>query len=229
MRYLHPVAASEKFIARGLYRFYENDVLLPKTEAWTRHRLAGGGILTRVDREHEFDGLTTLIEVLTDDDGRFQRLSVREWNTSPQADHKTCRVEYIFFEDYIQITRRVDEGAAQNTEVRFPQTTILDLTISAFRNVRFERMAKAAPDETVFTCLRPCWWTETLIETLELTRPDDIFGTINNLTPRYTKPPTIVYNASMDRYLGVDEHAIPLQYEDHQKKSLIVLTEYAHI
>src|SRR5688572_9147324 len=136
MRYLHPVAVSEKFIARGIYRFYNGDDLLPYSEAWTRHKVAGGGILTRIDRQ--MLGMTTLAEVLEDEVGQFERLHVREWNVSSPLAYRTLRANYIFFKDYVQISRQFDEGEAQQDEIHFsPDTTILGMPFTVYGSVEF--------------------------------------------------------------------------------------------
>jgi hypothetical protein len=193
--------------------------------------LAGGGILTRIDREGESEGLTTLAEILTNEAGQIERLNVREWNKSPQAEYQTLRADYVFFADYVQATRRINDTDTEHEEFHFsPQHTLIDLPITIFASLKFKQMTDDL--ETRFSFLRPIWWLKNshLIEVFENTpHPDFTFGEINDLTPLYSKTPTIVYYGTMNRFIGVDEHNIPLQCQDHENKTITVLTEYAHI
>jgi hypothetical protein len=227
MRYLHRVAESERFIAKGVYRSYEGDALLPGRESWTRHRLAGGGILTRIDCD--YSPKTILAEVLTDESGQIERLHVREWNTAPQATYHALRADYIFFSDYVQVTRRLDEAETDHHEVRFPPHTIINLPFTLYVSVKFKRMAEDL--ETNFSFLVPTWHgaKKDLVDIFQdVPRPDQgPFGDISRLTPRYSKIPTVVYYATLGRYVAVDEHDIPLQFQDGDE--ITILTEYAHI
>ncbi|GEM_PF-3406297 len=228
MRYLHPVAVSERFIAKGVYLDYEGDTLLPGRESWTRHALAGGGILTRIDSEGI--GSSVLAEILADETGHVERLHVREWNTDAQSAYHTLRADYIFFPDYVQISRRKDDAETDHAETYFsPLTTIINLPFCLYVSVKFKRMADDL--NTNFSFLIPTWRgaKDDLVDIFEnVPRPDGgPFADVSHLTPRYTKTPTIIYYATLGRYLGVDEHNIPLQCQDGDEITL--LTEYAHI
>jgi hypothetical protein len=222
MRYLHPVAVSEKFIAKGVYRFYQGETLLPKTETWTRHRLAGGGILTRIDREGEFEGLTTLIEVLTDESGQVERLNVREWNKSPQADYQTLRADYVFFADYIQASRRINDLDTEHEEFRLSADTIIDIPIIVFAGLKWKQLAEN--DSAQVPVLQPVWW--------EINKPLMILkvyvtSEVYPLNPEHLREKTILYRVASDQFVAINSHNIPVQCQNLEH--IINLTEYAHI
>jgi len=226
MRYLHRVAESERFIAKGIYRDYEGDILLPGQESWTRHRLAGGGALTRIDCDEGHR--TVLAEVLTDEAGQIERLHIREWNTDSQASYHTLRADYIFFPDYVQVSRRLDDTETEHDEVHFPPHSIINLPFVLYASVKFKRMADDQDPSVTF--LRPTWRgkKDQLVWISEdVPRPDMTYGGVGDLTPRYLKTPTVVYYATLDKFIGVDEHNIPLQLQNGDE--ITILTEYAHI
>lgn len=226
MRYLHRVAESERFIAKGVYRSYQGDILLPERESWTRHRLAGGGILTRIDCDEGHR--TVLAEVLTDEVGQIARLHIREWDTSPQATYHTLRVDYIFFPDYVQVSRRLDDAETDHDEVHFPPHSIINLPFVLYASVKFKRLAEDL--ETSFSFLRFTWRhrRDHLVDISQaVPRPDMIYGEVGDLEPRYLKTPTAVYYATLHKFIGVDDHNIPLQLQDGN--DITILTEYAHI
>lgn len=227
MRYLHPVAASETFIAKGVYKFYRDDVLQPGHEAWTRHALAGGGVLTRVDRET--DGFMTLAEVLTDEIGSFERVTVREWNTNPNAPYRTLRVDYLFFADSIQVTRRFDDRATDHHTVAIPAEFIMTTQFTLYTPLVFRGMLDAQPKSTLVSLV---WQDkEPLVVWADAPPLAVAQGAVEHLTPRFLVPPTFVYYmfTPMKQFLGVEAHHIPVQFENVKDKFIAVLTEYSHI
>jgi hypothetical protein len=226
MRYLHPVATSETFMARGVYRCYQGETRLSDYQAWTRHAVAGGGVLTRIDQERR--GMITLAEVLETDSGQFERLHVREWNSASQAAYRTLRADYIFFRDYVQISRQVNDDATVYAEIYFPpETTLIDMPFNVFKGVFLKRLMNNL--DTAFSSLRPTWWLDkegSVTRSESVPRPHIGLADSHGLTPRYTKMPTLIYDTDREGVIVMDDHNIPLQQQstDH----IILLTEYAH-
>ena len=231
MRYLHPVAASEKFIARGVYRFYEGDTLLPRRQSWSRHMLAGGGLLTRID--HEWEGITALAEVLSDSQAHIERVTIREWNTQPSSSYHVGRLDYIFFPTYVQAIRRIDSQNTEQAEIKFDtlDTFISLINFVVYWGVSYRELAKKENiNRAVF------------ITMLDI---EDALGTLTS----NVSPPQLIDQGSIlwqnrlchtktYRQFGntivVDDNDIVLKaetekYSHHLHQPHIVLTEYAHI
>lgn len=103
MRVLHPVAAQERFLASGEYRFQCDDVPMRLVERWTLHELNGGALLFRIDQDaREEDGHSLLAEALYDADGRLVRFNVQsfEAHEPPVAAYKA---DYVFHDAYVQV------------------------------------------------------------------------------------------------------------------------------
>lgn len=116
MRSLHPVAAHERFLASGTYKRQTRGTETRYTEAWTLHDV-NGARLVRIDQDARFtEKWSRLAEVLLDPAGRVERVNIRAMHDDPQAEHKVLRLEYSFFDEYIQMMRQIDGGERDYTE-----------------------------------------------------------------------------------------------------------------
>jgi hypothetical protein len=228
MRYLHPVAASEKFIARGVYRFYEGDTLLPETQAWTRHQVAGGGILTRVDHTGFAESqYTTLVEVLTDETGRIERFNLRQW-PSANVSVRTLRVDYVFFPEYVQASQRINEEDTLHVELPLPAPHVVlewsNLSPLSWGD-RIRYTLEKSEDVTVFYLL---WGSEKFPGRVRLNSPLTIENREEQVSSNEKEPPPIKYYLKGGDFVLIDTHYIPLSTED-ALSTRTILTEYAHI
>lgn len=129
MRLLHPVAMQEKFIASGLYHRYEGEIETKATEAWSRHELAEGATLTRIDADWRgVNGVSRLAEVLQDHQGRVERLTLQLHQAAPSALYRIMRLDYIIADGYIQMTRVLDRQAREYDELETPSALLVRLT-----------------------------------------------------------------------------------------------------
>jgi hypothetical protein len=137
MRYLHPVALHEMFVASGEYRYFRDGAPLAISEKWTIHELPGGATFYRVDEDgRDADGLSILSEALVSPDGQFERYNVQSFNAKDSA-IQLFKADYSFNEGYVQIGRKVQ--GQEREYIEFPllmecaiyikQTLYMGLTI----------------------------------------------------------------------------------------------------
>jgi len=219
MRYLHPVAATEKFIAKGVYRFYEGGTLLPYQEAWTRHSLAGGGILTRLDHEFARQEGFLLGEVLEDEKGHIERLNVRSWiNKSPIH---SLRAEYVFFPSYVQASLRVNEDDTIHQELSFPDDTLILLPFHLYAGTLYKQAEDSdAKKVSMFT---PHWQPGASQLGYVNIQP---FPSIVEKRDEVVLIGSYKLNSVNYGHISIDGYGTPLRIEGSWTT---VLTEYAHI
>lgn len=241
MRYLHPVAASERFIAKGVYRFYDNGTLLPGreySESWTRHAVAGGGILTRIDQERR--ERTTLMEILFNEVGTLERLHVREWTKgtqkvgrlekfmqNPPLRYRTLRADYIFFPDYAQISRRLDDNETITQEMTFPgplDAVALWKISTLYGGQQAPLRAQFHLENKPMTTFEPQWSSNSLGE-VKQTVP------MLSIETDETHPSEKAYNFADDCLIVLNQDGFMSKVTDATENNAIVtiLTEYAHI
>jgi hypothetical protein len=138
MRYLHPIAAHELFVASGEYRYWCDDTTLKIVEKWTIHELRGGAFLYRVDEDgRDEDGLTILSEALISPERQFERFNVQSFNPK-DAELKEFKADFTFNPDYVQIGHKTqgDEreyaefALMEGTQVYIKQTLYMGLTLN---------------------------------------------------------------------------------------------------
>jgi hypothetical protein len=119
----------EKFVASGLYHRYEGQNQTKATEAWSRHELAEGATLTRVDVDWRgVNGVSRLAEVLQNHAGKVERLTLQIHQTAPSAPYRVMRLDYIIADGYVQMTRALDRQAREYAELETPPPLIVRLT-----------------------------------------------------------------------------------------------------
>lgn len=123
MRYLHPIAPHERFIASGLYRPLENDPDRAVIEIWTIHELPDGERFIRID--YTAPTFYVLAEVLARADGTVERIDMRHSATQAAQAGTLIRTTLVLYDDYIQASRRVDDGESIYDEFpRSPDTRL---------------------------------------------------------------------------------------------------------
>lgn len=241
MRYLHPVAASERFIAKGVYRFYERGALLPSREyieSWTRHAVAGGGILTRIDQERR--NRTTLMEVLADENSTLERLHVREWTKgtqevgrfeqfmkNPPIRYQTLRADYIFFPNYAQMSRRLDDNETITQEMTFPgplDAVALWRISTLYDGQQAPLRAQFHLENKPMTTFEPQWRSNSLGEVTQAVP-------LLSIETDETHPSEKAYNFGDDCLIFLNQDGFMSRVTDATENNAIVtiLTEYAHI
>lgn len=127
MRYLNAIAAHEKFVARGIYRRYENESVTEYSESWTQHDVGGGAILTRIDQDARFtEGWSRLVEVLQNPELGIERLKVQTNHSRADAPFRMMKTDYSFLDGYVQISRTIN-GDTQYHEIDLPPRTVVRL------------------------------------------------------------------------------------------------------
>jgi hypothetical protein len=126
MRQLHPVGWHEKFVASGVYTYYEDGQVRAITDQWTINELPDGMQLIRVDWETKEDYWFELLEVLSDIKDshrhiqRFDLLAQDVYLPSNQV-----RASYIFYEDHAEITVRLANELRQQEEIKLPDRYVV--------------------------------------------------------------------------------------------------------
>lgn len=123
MRYLHPVAHHEKFIASGVYAVQAPTDAGQEiaTEEWSIHLQPGDSRFIRIDytpaelsREH------LLAEVLQSPDGVVERVDLVWFRQAV-----TRRISLTIFDTYIQIGAKIGAGERQYSEYEIPAGALL--------------------------------------------------------------------------------------------------------
>ena len=141
MRYLHPVAVHEKFVASGLYRFYEEGVELKRTESFQIHEHQDGSQLIRVDEDARFlDGKSILLEAFQAENGQIERFDIVYDNPKFENGIKSLRATYLVEGDMLQVGRSLNGGDREYSEIQLDENTVLDLPFCIFRGLTIKQM-----------------------------------------------------------------------------------------
>jgi len=128
MRMLNPVAAHEVYVAQGTYKRFVSGAITPYVEGWTLHAHRDGGYLARIDQDaRQTEGWSRLAEVRMDSTGQVERVLLRMVHEGQKADFKQMRVDYVFDNDVVLVTRRVDGADADHAEIALPADTYVRL------------------------------------------------------------------------------------------------------
>jgi hypothetical protein len=229
MRYLHPVAANEVFIASGVYKHYEGDTLTPYTEAWTMHGIAGEGRLIRIDQDaRQTEGWSGMAEVLQNAEKRIERLNMLLTYTQPDAKVKSMKMDYVFLENYIQISRSINNGAAEFTDITLPSDNVFVrlMDFHLFWGDILQARAANEPERPVFVPFRrPNHPPGQVVKGSSLPEIEQVKEetiTVGKKTYAVT-----TYKTKGDRVIRIDERGIPVML--HTRGTIVdVLTDYAH-
>lgn len=121
MRYLHPVAPHETFVASGTYR-YEGTRLV---EQWTIHELPDGAWFMRVDKDGRFaDGRSELIEAWRSPAGVIERFDITAYG-APDDAIKKVKASYTVDEGVLYVGRTINDGERRQDELDLPEDYVL--------------------------------------------------------------------------------------------------------
>jgi hypothetical protein len=256
MRYLHPVAASEKFIARGVYRTYRDDLLVAdgSSESWTRHALKGGGILTRIDQqraisltkrmvasqpEHfELEAIetTVLAEILENPEGQIERLHIKQWKKNiQQRTTNILMADYIFLANYVQVTCQHDEHPTRYSEIEFVDSNVIVNLKEQFLiscGLLLRHLITLPTPENAFW-FTPDWNSDTEMGRIEPIELNDILSVQPTLATTKLGNKTYAtqkYSShGIDIYINEANIVMLLVDSVSDDNSKFVLTEYVHI
>lgn len=134
MRYLHPVAAHERFVAGGRYDFYKLGAPLQKSETWTMHVHPDGEQFLRVDADAlREEGRSVLAEALYDQAGALARLDIRYENARFPGGVRQLRATYQLTDACLQVGYELNGAERQYHELPLPPDTLMDVPLLAFR------------------------------------------------------------------------------------------------
>jgi hypothetical protein len=229
MRYLHPVAANEVFIASGVYKRYEGEILTPYTESWTMHGAAGGGRLIRIDQDaRRSGGWSGLAEILQDEAQRFERYNLLLTYTAPDAKVKSMRLEYVFLEQYVQMSRSINGGAAEFSDMALPSSEVFVrlLDINLFWGEALKASAENRAERAVFVPFRsPNHAPGQLVKASALPEIEQVEA--GTMTVGKKTIAVRSYKTKGDRVIRLDQHDIPVSLYSRGNQ-MDVLTDYAH-
>lgn len=148
MRYLHPIAPHEKFVASGTYRYFVDDQPTGLVEHWTIHELPDGAWFMRVDRDgREFDGRTELIEAWrspASEGGRIERYDLSAYG-APSDTLKKVRASYALEENILYVGRTFNDGERLQDELSLPDNCLLQPGSYLFFGMAIPTVVERAP------------------------------------------------------------------------------------
>lgn len=141
MRYLHPVAPHERFVASGTYR-YSNSRLL---EHWTIHELPDGAWFMRVDKDGRFeDGRSELIEAWRSPDGAIERFDITA-HGAPADAIKQVKASYTVDDGVLYVGRTINNGERHQEELELPQDYVMQPGAYVFFGLALPALVARAP------------------------------------------------------------------------------------
>lgn len=230
MRQIHPVGFHEKFVASGVYSYYEHGSPRSAQEYWSIHELPDGGQLIRVD----FPIL--LIEAWVSpvqEGGRIERADLHYLGNSHGRVKEQGKASYVFESDKVQLGYTIENKPRQFEEISlpanylvevFPSNLFIGFTLAALASVTGDRVP-------ICTCgiKYPTVPTEELAFHVFVYSLPPIAGEKGSIHVigrtldafRYTlgsQPPM---------YYWIDEHGVLLRVEFLNGMTHIELTQYA--
>lgn len=148
MRYLHPVAARERFVAGGRYHFSKQGAPLQKSETWTIHAHPDGENFLRVDADSlREEGRSVLAEALFDQAGALARLDIRYENAHFPGGVRHLRATYQLADGCLQVGYELNGAERQYRELPLPPEALIDVPLLPFRGRAIAALAErgAAP------------------------------------------------------------------------------------
>jgi hypothetical protein len=216
MRSLHKVAAHEKFLASGEYRYWRGEESLKIRDKWTIHDLQGGALFYRLDEEGE--GLSIISEALINPDGQMERFNIQSWNPT------LFKADYIFNPDDVQISRRVQGKEPEYEEFPLLPDSLIYIKQMLFMGWTIANIEKAGGKPQVFT---PQLFADTSsqMQKIVIKAHDEesiMLGQKSILTRKF--------QIADDVFYWLDVHDIPIQreYQHEGKKYRVTIANYAH-
>lgn len=224
MRVLHPVAAHEVFVARGVYLTYRGDDKLPVVEAWSIHELQGGALFYRVDEDgRDLDGLTILSEALVNPDGELERFNVQSFNDKDNA-VSLLKADYSFEDNYVQIGRKVAKGDHEYDEFALVKNAGIYIKQTIFMGQTIQHVMAHGGKCNMFAP-QLIDGEESHLQRIQAELQGEEMLPIGRKTLSAAK-----YQIADDVYYWLDEHNIPLQrtYIHAGDLHTVKMTDYAY-
>jgi len=229
MRFLHPIAAHEKFVARGTYRLFSQDregaSELYAHEHWTIHEVGQGGQFIRIDHAPLLGGVNELVEIFRSPKGEIERFDVRRWLTQRGAPKREASISVMREGQRALLMRRIDHGEHESLELELDDDTILlprSILLLADFTLHGMRRAKAFFLSAGVHLFSP------LVEALAAQYEADetlLIGKRDYEARRYW----VRNDATSDEfYVWLDDHNIPLQAVRLPQVPIAELFNYAH-
>lgn len=224
MRTLHPVAAHETFVARGVYKTCRADETLPIAEAWSIHELQGGALMYRVDEDaRELDGLTILSEALVDPDGKLERFNVQSFNTADPS-IRLLKADYSFEPDYVQIGRKHAGEDHQYSEFPLIEKAGIYIKQTIFMGQTIRHVMRHGGKCNMFAP-QLVDGEDSQLQRIQAVSLGTQALTVGRKTIEATR-----YQIADDVYYWLDDHDIPVQrtYTHNDVIYTVKLADYAH-
>jgi hypothetical protein len=116
MRHIHPVGLQEKFVASGVYTYYRKAEPTGLIEIWNIYQLPDNAYLVRIDWDGRKDTAfqsSILLEAWYAPDKlgeNLGRLEIYAYG-APFDPIKVVKSSYTFFDDFVQMSRKLDDLA----------------------------------------------------------------------------------------------------------------------
>jgi hypothetical protein len=224
MRTLHTVAAHEKFVASGEYRYFRDEQPMKVVEKWTIHELQGGARLIRVDEDgRDEDGLTILSEALVSPEGEIERYNVQSFNShDPQV--KNFKADYIFEKDLVQIGRSLQGQEREYIEFPLVVDCLLYIKQTLFMGSTIRQILAKGGKSQVFTPQLTSVDDSHLLKMIVEERGTEVVN-ISRKDVQAAK-----FQIADDVFYWLDNRNIPVQrtYTHDGQTYRAVLSNYAH-
>jgi hypothetical protein len=155
MRQIRPVGFHEKFVASGVYTYYnENGLERAISDNWSIHQLPDGSQKVRVDWETREDFWIDLIDALLTSQQsvkQIERFEISAYTT----DWSSARIKanFIFFEDHVEVGRTYNDDPRENEEVNLPSEYVVYPGTCIFLGFAISQAALKNMDEvTIIGC-----------------------------------------------------------------------------
>jgi hypothetical protein len=230
MRQIHPVGFHEKFVASGVYRYYEHGNPRDIHEYWTIHELPDGGQLIRVDfAELLIEAWVSPIQ----EGGRVERVDLH-FSRNPSGQVKEQgKASFVFESDRVQLGYTMENKARQFEEFSLPSDYVVSVfSSSLFLGLELANLAKAKGDRIpICTCAinYPGIPTEELTFNVHIYYLPPITGEKGsiNVVGHAIDASRYITGSNPPMYNWVDEHGILLRAESFNGITHTELTQYA--
>jgi hypothetical protein len=216
MRALHKVAAHEKFLASGEYRYWRGEENLKIRDKWTIHELRGEALFYRLDEEGE--GLSIISEALINPDGQMERFNIQSWNPT------LFKADYIFNPNDVQISRRLQGKEPEYEEFPLLPDSLIYIKQMLFMGWTIANIEKAGGKSQVFT---PQLFADTSNQMQKIVikaqgEESIMLGQKSILTRKF--------QIADDVFYWLDVHNIPIQreYQHEGTKYRVTIANYAY-
>lgn len=227
MRHLHPVAANEVFVASGVYQQFLRGTKVDWQESWNIHELGGAGKLIRIDQDGRFyDGRSTLAEILMNEDGRVERLNIRIEQSGESADYRSMQTDYIFLDQYAQVSRQIDGGERTYEEIPLPDEVFVRLLdFNLMWGIALNRSIE--PGANALQIFVPFSKPGIPVGQVLQGMLPEVSSVQDEMLPN-TEIAAKRFETGGRRAIWLDHHRIPLRIDQSNTNTIYLLSNYAH-